>query len=277
MLGKAGKTGGRLGEAVKEGTMSRFANLEFGERAEERGMEVGVARDEMSCLGEGQAAFMRGDFEAALRAYARALEFNARSAAAWSGQVRALIELGEFQEARLWADKGLERLADEPELLAAKGVALARLGEVAEAMALSDAAVEERGDGPYVWLARGDVLLARREKRAEYCFAKALAAAPGQWLWAWLASRVHYYYRKFSLALKYVTEALALDAGQSVIWLQMGRCQLALGMAGAAQNSIEQARQLDPHCVEVQSALLELQGQGLWGRAWGRVRRWLSR
>jgi tetratricopeptide (TPR) repeat protein len=254
--------------------MSRFVNLEFGERADERATEVKAARDEVSHLAEAQAAFERGDFEAALRAYARALEFNPQNAAAWSGQVRMLIELGEFQEARLWADKALERFAHEPELLAAKGVALARLGELSEAMALSDAAVEERGDTPYVWLARGDVLLARAEKRADYCFTKALAAAPRQWLWAWLASRIHYYYRKFSLALKYIAEALALDAGQSVIWLQMGRCQLALGMAGAAQNSIDQARQLDPHCLEVQTALVELRQQGLWEQLCGHLRQW---
>jgi tetratricopeptide (TPR) repeat protein len=258
-------------------TMSRFVKLEFGERGEERATEAKAARDEVSYLGEAQAAFLRGDFEAALRAYARVLEFNPQNVTAWSGQVRMLIELGEFREARLWADKALERFGHDAELLAAKAVALGRLGELTEAMALSDAAVEERGDTPYVWLARGDVLLARAEKRADYCFTKALAGAPQQWLWPWLASRIHYYYQKFSLALKYIAEALALDAGQSVIWLQMGRCQLALGMASAARNSIDQARQLNPHCLEVQTALVELQEQGLWERLRGALRQWFRR
>jgi len=59
-----------------------------------------------------------------------------------------------------------------------------------------------------------------------------------------------------------------------VIWLQMGRCQLALGMAGAAQNSIDQARQLDPHCLEVQTALIELRKQGFWEHLRGHLRQW---
>ena len=37
----------------------------------------------------------------------------ARLTAAWTGQVRMLIELGEFREAKLWADKALERLLEE--------------------------------------------------------------------------------------------------------------------------------------------------------------------
>src|SRR6185369_4736284 len=114
----------------------------------------------------------------ALRAFSKALEFNPHSIMAWSGQVRALIEMGEFSEAKLWADKALERFPDDPVLLAAKAVALARLGDTDAAMPFSDAAVEAHGDTPYVWLARGDVLLARQEKRADFCFDKAIALAP---------------------------------------------------------------------------------------------------
>lgn len=95
------------------------------------------------------------------------LEFNPDNAAAWTGQVRALIELGELREATLWADKALDRFPDHTELLAAKAGALGRSGFLDEAIAFSDASIEQRGDTPYVWLARGDVLLARREPRAD--------------------------------------------------------------------------------------------------------------
>jgi len=71
-------------------------------------------------MAQARAGCEQGDFEHALRAYARVLEYNSQNPAAWTGQVRMLIELGEFHEAKVWADKALERFAHEPELLAAK-------------------------------------------------------------------------------------------------------------------------------------------------------------
>jgi Flp pilus assembly protein TadD len=128
-----------------------------------------------------------------------------------------------------------------------------------------------------VWLARGDVLLARAERRAEYCFTRALAAGAGDWLWSWLASRIHYFHRKFSLALKLVTQALSLDGSQAVIWMQMGRCQLALGLAEGATESFNQARELDPQGQEVRLLARESRDFGWWDGWVGRCRRWLDR
>ncbi len=253
--------------------MSRFANLEFGRHHERELEPATVVTDETRHLGEAEVAFRGGYFEQALRLYGRVLESNLKSAAAWIGQVRMLIELGEFAEAKVWADKALEQLPTEPELLAAKGVALARSGDTDAALAFSDAAVGEQGDTPYVWIARGDVLLARSEKRADYCFAKALAAAPGDWLWPWLASRVQLFYRQFALALKLARQALSLEVAAAVIWLQLGRCQLALGLAEDAHQALAQARQLDPACPDAMSAREEFRDTGLLQRMRGRWRR----
>ncbi|MGV3774349.1 MAG: tetratricopeptide repeat protein, partial [Verrucomicrobiales bacterium] len=149
--------------------MSRFQNLEFNNESLHGPQgETASRKDEAYYLEKAQIAFCKGRFEEGLRAFSKALEFNPRSMAAWTGQVRMLIELGEYSEAKLWADKALETFPKEPELLAAKAVALARLGDTKAALAFSDAAIEERGNTPYIWLARGDVLMARKEKRAEY-------------------------------------------------------------------------------------------------------------
>ena len=174
-----------------------------------------------------------------MRLYSKVLEFNPQNAAAWTGQVRMLIELGEYREARLWADKALERFPREPELLAAKAVALGRSGDLQGALAFSDASIEERGDTPYVWLARGDVLLAREESRADYCFEKALLLAPRDWFVAWLAARIRYYYKQFALALKLLQQAVELNAGHFLLWLELGRCQQALGLVGPARHSFD--------------------------------------
>ncbi|MBM3878679.1 MAG: tetratricopeptide repeat protein [Verrucomicrobia bacterium] len=253
--------------------MSRFGNLEFGERRPHEVRQQELACDEGLQAQAAEEALRRGDFELALRAFARVLESNPQNPHAWVGQVRMLIELGDFEEAKNWADQAAARFPREPEVLAAKAVALARTGDLKAALLFSDAAIEERGDTPYIWLARGDVLLARKERRADYCFSKALAVTPRDWLWPWLASRIHSWYRRFSVALRLISQALALDGAQAVIWLQMGRCQMALGLASAAADSFDQARQLDPRCPALGEALADLRNVSWWHRWLGWWRR----
>jgi tetratricopeptide (TPR) repeat protein len=254
--------------------MSRFINLEFSDESGSQLQpgEKAVVKDEAYYLGEARAAYENGRFEPGLRLYSKVLEFNPRNAGAWTGQVRMLIELGEYREAKLWADKALERFPNEPELLAAKAVALGRSGDLQGAMAFSDASIEERGDTPYVWLARGDVLLAASEKRAEYCFEKALLLAPHDWFTLWLAARIRFYYRQFILALKLIQQAVELNPGHFLLWLEQGYCQQALGMVGAAENSFTQACQLNPHSQEAGNALHRAANVGMLVRLRGKLR-----
>jgi tetratricopeptide (TPR) repeat protein len=249
--------------------MSRFNNLEFGNQFEGHSSKAPPFKDAQFYLAEGTGAFERGRFEEALRAYAKVLEFDPVSVAAWVGQVRMLIELGEFGEAKVWADKALETFPNMPELLAAKAVALARSGDLKAALAFSDAAVEAQGNTPYVWLARGDVLLARAEKRAEFCFEKAFALGAGDWVIRWLACRIYYYYKKFSRSLQLAQQALELDAARAVLWLQFGRCQLALGLPQAAANSFEHGRDLDPMCQPDSNEIRDISEASIWTRLCG--------
>jgi tetratricopeptide (TPR) repeat protein len=259
--------------------MSRFINLEFSDESnnEFQPGEKAPVKDEAFYLAEARAAFENGNFEPGLRMYSKVLEFNPKNTTAWTGQVRMLIELGEYREAKLWADKALERFPNEPELLAAKAVALGRSGDLQGALSFSDASIEERGDTPYVWLARGDVLLARNEARSDYCFEKAMLLAPHDWFTRWLAARVRYYYEQFVLALKYIQQAVELNPGHFLLWLEQGRCQQGLGLARAAEHSFNQARQLNRDCVEADRALIRLSQTGffarLGGRLWGAFKR----
>jgi tetratricopeptide (TPR) repeat protein len=250
--------------------MSRFVNLEFGGQFEDRPQNEQAVKDELFFMTEAQKAFETGEFEQALRSYAKVLEHNPQNPSAWTGQVRMLLELGEPREAKLWADKALEQFPRETELLAAKAVALGRTGDLQAALAFSDASIEERGETPYVWLARADVLLARKEKRADYCFDKAIWAAPRDWLVPWLAARIRFFYHQFALALKFAQQALDLDPGRSLLWLQLGQCQQALGLITAARNSFTQARELNPSCTESKAALVEINEAG----AFAHLRNW---
>jgi tetratricopeptide (TPR) repeat protein len=260
--------------------MSRFGNLELSGESEDQPQQEQqepLVKDEAYYLGEARAAFENGNFEQALRFYSKVLEFNPQNAAAWTAQVRMLIELGEFREAKLWADKALERFPNEPELLAAKAVALGRSGDLQGALAFSDASIEERGDTPYVWLARGDVMLARREPRADYCFEKALLLAPRNWFINWLAARIRFHYKQFVLALKLLQQAVEWNSVHFVLWLELGQCQQALGLVSLAESSFTQAQQLNPHCQEANSALIELSQKGFWPRLRERCRQLFKR
>ena len=255
-------------------TMSRFINLEFEGESDNQWPtgEKTLAKDEAYYLAEARAAFEGGNYEQGLRFYSKVLEFNPKSAVAWTGQVRMLIELGEYREAKLWADKALERFPNEPELLAAKAVALGRAGDLQGALAFSDASIEERGDTPYVWLARGDVLLAREESRADYCFEKAMLLAPHDWFVAWLAARIRYYYEQFILALQCIQKAVELNPGHFLLWLEQGRCQQGLGLISVAEHSFTQARQLNKNCLEADHALLKISQTGWFARSYGKLR-----
>jgi tetratricopeptide (TPR) repeat protein len=258
--------------------MSRFVNLEFGGESEDNSQhQPSATKDEAYYSAQAKAAFERGDFEPGLRLYSKVLEYDPNNTAAWAGQVRMLIELGEFREAKLWADKALERFPHDPELLAAKAVALGRSGDLQGALAFSDASIEERGDTPFVWLARGDVLLAREEPRADYCFEKAQMLAPRDWFTTWLAARIRHYHQQFVLALNLLQKALELNTGHFVLWLEMGRCQEALGLINPARNSFVQARQLNPECHDADLALLRLADAGVGQRMKGWWRRLLNK
>ena len=249
--------------------MSRFGNLEFGGQEEHSQEQQPLAKDEAYYLGQAATVFQNGDYEQALRLYSKVLEYNPQNAAAWAAQVRMLIELGEYREAKLWADKALERFPTFPELLAAKAVALARGGDLQAALAFSDASIEERGDTPYIWLARADVMLARSEQRADYCFEKALLLAPRDWFVLLLAARIRFYYEQFVLALHLLQQAIEWNAGNFLLWLELGRCQQAIGLLNPAQVSFTHARQLNPDCREAELALMSLSRVGLGARLRG--------
>jgi Flp pilus assembly protein TadD len=248
--------------------MSRFSNLEFSGNEQQADRSQELVKDEAYYMAEAKAAFELGDFEQALRAFARVLEHNPDNTAAWSGQARMLIELDEFKEAKLWADKALERFPKDPELLAAKAVALGRIGDLEAALAFSDAAFEERGETAYLWLARADVFMARKEKQAEYCFQKALLMSTRDWVVHWLAARIYFMYQKYAAAIKLINQAMSLDISQSVLWLELGLCQQALGMDGA-RDSVARTLELNPQNRQAHDLLLNMREPGTFARLKG--------
>ncbi|KAB2675432.1 MAG: hypothetical protein DVB31_00565 [Verrucomicrobia bacterium] len=247
--------------------MSRFGQLEFdGQRDAAAQRTHPPLADATRCLADATIAFGRGEFESALRWFGRVLEFDPLSIPAWTGQIRALVELGQLKEANVWADKALERFPKAADLLAAKAVSLGRLGRADEAMPFSDAAVEQPGETPYVWLARGDVLIAAGQRQVDHCFDRALQLSGADWLVRWMAARIRAFWGQFAAALKLAREAAELAPDRFVTWLLAGECQAALGLNEAAQRSLHQALALEPTCRAAERALNDVRGEGWTSR-----------
>ncbi len=252
--------------------MSRFVNLELGDHDEEFSPETRVVKGASHYFECANNAFASMDFEEALRTFSKVLEYDAHHTGAWTGQVRALIELDELREARTWADRALEMFPHEPELLAAKAVALGRSGELESAMAFSDASIAAPGETAYVWLARADVLLSCKEERARFCFEKALALAAGDWLIAWLAARIRYWHGQFVLALAFARRAVEWNPGHAPCWLTLAHCQREIGLVGPARESLEHVDQLRPHWEETRRTRRAVDDTGFFRRVGGGIR-----
>ncbi|MFC1705890.1 tetratricopeptide repeat protein [Planctomycetota bacterium] len=243
--------------------MGRFSKLELsGQRQPFEEAEPPGERDESYYLDLATRKHRSGHYEAALRYYARTLEYNPNLPAPWLGQVQALIELGELKEAKLWADKALEVHRDQPELLSAKAVACARLGDITRAMAYSDAALSKQGNTSYLWIARGEALLAADQGTDEYCFVKARSAPDADWFTVLEIAKVHYSYAEYAKALEWAEQARARDAKRALVWCVLGKCQQALGMYADAERSLRQAISLDRSCEEAEYALTALRRRG---------------
>jgi len=256
--------------------MSRFANLEFddGKRARLKGGATGTPiRDAAFFHCKAEDYYLTGDFEAALQNYSRALEQNSAFFEGWFGQVRMLIEMGEYEESILWADKALELFPDHPDLLAAKSVASCRGGALDKAMAYSDNAISRKGVTPYVWIARAEALLARRSKTAGHCLANAINiagnAAP---IVRMEAGRLLLRSGQCLTAMDHLRKAMSDLPKAALAWLELGRCQAALGLP-EAEVTFTQCLILRPDWKRAENALARFRNRGLFSRIRGMFRR----
>ena len=77
-------------------------------------------------------------------------------------------------------------------------------------------------------------------------------------------------------AINYLKLALELEPGHAYTWLQLGNCQVTLGLAGVPRGRLERALELQPAYTAARQALDALAGSPLaWLR--GLWRRWRRR
>jgi tetratricopeptide (TPR) repeat protein len=267
---------------VRIAVAGRFANLEFDDESQERLHDhlptvVGSREDQADYLQQALEAHRQGAFDTALRLYTQSLREDRRLIAAWVGQVQMLVELGEHHEARVWSDKALELFRGNGELLAAKAQACVRLRDFAGAYNCSDAALQVPGSSPWRWEVRGELLLAGNKRRWETCFEKALAEPAADWFDRVVIARMLVYQDHAAAAGQYFRKALELAADRAYVWLQLGECQMALGLAAAARSSAARALELQPGYTAARRLQDALDSRSTLHWLGGLWRRWRQR
>ncbi|MHB1001346.1 MAG: tetratricopeptide repeat protein [Armatimonadota bacterium] len=249
--------------------MSRFDHIEMSnpppEPQDDDHNEPEVI-DQHHCMAKADAFFDDEDYEHALSAYSRALQYDVNLEAAWLGQLRCLMELGELQEAEIWSKRALDRFPNSPQLLAARGVTEGRMGGSTAALRYVDAAFEAQGIMPYAWIARGEVLTSVNAVNAKACFSKAVEMAKSNWrIYAWIA-RSYMVHGCYHQALDYLKEAVRLDTNRHTCWYKMGRCYESLRQPEDARIAYRRALSISPSFMPAHDALLEIENQGFTSR-----------
>jgi predicted Zn-dependent protease len=124
-----------------------------------------------------------------------------------------------------------------------------------------------------VWLARAEVLLERGSATAAHCVSNAVAcagnAAPRVQL---EAGRTLLRAGRCAPALEHLRKAAGFLHDSALAWLELGRCQAALGFPEAAA-ALSQSLTLRPNWPPAREALDRFQRRGLLSRVKSLLRR----
>jgi len=252
--------------------MGRFTSLELEEAqapelTQEEDLSFGIeTKNAESFLGEATEEFNLCNYEQALQLFSRVLSFDNENAAAWTGQVRCLINVNEFKEASMWADKAMEVLGETANLLAAKACALCRMGDFSRAYGLSDVSLEKHDAGPFVWLCRGEILLQQKRNNFDFCFEKAKGSQENSWEMMVEIARVYMFYNKNAAALLQLEAAVESTPSKGVIWYELGNCYINLGMQNKGINAFNHAIELETNLTMAKRRLREAESLGFWSR-----------
>ena len=252
--------------------MARFDKLEFNEHrkppAAAQPRRAPAAQSDW--MQEADECRRSGDYESALKYYSRALEIDKSLVGGWLGQVQMLVLLEEYPEAELWARKALELFPSNGDLMAGRAKAMFRMGDGRQACVLSDGALQQPGQSAYRWMVRGEIMLSRKGEVDRHCFDKA-QQIDGDWLVPLEIALVYLHHGNPSKALPRAHRAVELAAESFYPWYVQGRCQLQLGLDGAARTSLETCLELRPGQPDAERLLTEMRDPG------GAVRRWFRR
>ena len=224
-------------------------------------------------LADGDRHLRRGRFEAALRAYGKALEEDRTRTEPWLGQVRALIEMAQPGEALTWIEQASRVVGDSPRLLALWAIAAARAGHLDDAIAWSDRAMRQGMDDADVWLARAEVLYLNRQARlAPTVLDKAHERAPGAET-ARRCGEVALAAADLPTARGWLERAVRAAPDDPLVALRFGVYWHAAGFVERARTELDRALALEPTLAPARLARDSLDNLNFFGRLRARLRR----
>ena len=241
--------------------MSRFDKLEIPDRNQESGMKKDdsgqkIIYDAGQFMELADRGFWQGNYDNALRYYAKALAENPGLEKAWLGQVLCLVRLNEIKEALIWVDNALSKFPRDSDILAARALVSGRLNQKAQAMDFSDAAISENTNSFFPWIVRGDVLLQVKSANADRCFQKATEIQRNDWRVMTFIGDSCFENACYRKALIYYQKAVEIDPENARTWLQLGRCRRNLGFSGA-DDAFDHCRELRPNWKQAEAIIHE--------------------
>ena len=263
--------------------MGRFNSLEFGQQnaavqavqnAPESKFHGEKIKDAQYFIDGADKAFYCFDYEEALKLYSKALGIDGGAVPAWSGQAFSLINLAEYHEADMWLRKTIELVGESQPVLALQALTHARTGDFDRACGYADAALEAVGNSPLPWIVRGEIFFYAR-RNAEHCFEQACGAAGRDWqIRCLIADSCMFCDRKklAAMAVKFLKPMLEIYPANPEIWLRLGRCHTALGMAGEAAAAFDQVSSLAPGLIILPKFYAEINKIGVLNRLLGHFR-----
>ncbi|MBI3726351.1 protein kinase [bacterium] len=191
------------------------------------------------------------DLRGAVAAATRAIERDARSAAAWECRGEARIGLGDAEAGIADLGRAIELDPRSERPLRVRGEARLVRGELDLAIADLTRALELDPGKSDAFAARGAARIAKGElARAIEDLDRAASIDPRSRAAFVLRAEAHEKQDELDLAALDLTRAIELDEKKADAWAIRARVQLAKGALGAARKDAERAVELDPRLAE---------------------------
>jgi tetratricopeptide (TPR) repeat protein len=210
---------------------------------------------ELAWNNKGEALFIKGKYNEAIKYYDEALRINPKKAESWYNKGLALFQLNDFKEAIIIFDKALVIRPNYAEVLFYKGVALYDLENYREALDCFDKALELDPTNIYSLVNKGNALEKitledSKKYSANYslaisCYNKAISINPNFPAAWYCKGRVHYELGKYKEAIEYSSKAIELDENYSLPLLIKGKSLLANGEYLKAKDCFERSLELN--------------------------------
>ncbi|MFH1768432.1 MAG: tetratricopeptide repeat protein [Candidatus Omnitrophota bacterium] len=203
--------------------------------------------------------YLDGDFDSALKHFSRALHLDRDNAAAWAGQVKALIGMNELNEAKIWVEKAISIFPKDGELLAAKASLLCKSELHDDALACSDNSIQQSGEFSYIWLVRGEIFLSlNRHDLARHCFDKAKGLENAEADILFEIGQAYFNRALFIQACEYFNRSLEKQPSNPFRWFKLARAYEKLYWLQKAEFSYRKALELESDFKQAKTGLEEL-------------------